>query len=133
MRGGYVHNHSTPFVRVDPDNRCAAMLVYGKKIVILPFRKDIGARAADAAAELEDIYEDEKGTGKILKNRLSVNFIELCSPAKVSSSPVLASYTLDLNSVITHNVDNIIDLQFLHGYNQPTLLILYEPLKTFAG
>ena len=42
--------------------------------------------------------------------------------------------TLDLATVIqTHIVDNIIDIQFLHGYNQPTLLILYEPLKTYAG
>ena len=42
--------------------------------------------------------------------------------------------SIDLYQVIpTHNVDNIIDIQFLHGYNQPTLLILYEPLKTFAG
>ena len=47
---------------------------------------------------------------------------------------VLPSYTLDLASVIqTHTVDNIIDIQFLHGYNQPTLLILYEPLKTYSG
>ena len=46
----------------------------------------------------------------------------------------MPSYTLDLATVIqTHVVDNIIDIQFLHGYNQPTLLILYEPLKTFAG
>merc|ERR1719239_53629 len=46
----------------------------------------------------------------------------------------LPSYTLDLATVIqTHIVDNIIDIQFLHGYNQPTLLILYEPLKTYAG
>ncbi len=50
------------------------------------------------------------------------------------SSKVLSSYALDLKSVIhTNNVDNIIDVQFLHGYNQPTLAILYEPLQTFAG
>ena len=33
----------------------------------------------------------------------------------------------------THTVDNIIDIQFLHGFNQPTLLKMYEPLKTQAG
>ena len=50
------------------------------------------------------------------------------------TSKVLSSYSLDLKSVIqTNRVQNIIDLQFLHGYNQPTLAILYEPLQTFAG
>jgi len=38
MRQGYVHNHWIPFVRTDPDNRCAAMLVFGQKIIILPFK-----------------------------------------------------------------------------------------------
>ena len=51
-----------------------------------------------------------------------------------STATTLPSYTLDLATVIkTHAVDNILHIQFLHGYNQPTLLILYEPLKTFAG
>ena len=49
-------------------------------------------------------------------------------------SKVLSSYCLDLKAVIqTNRVQNIIDIQFLHGYNQPTLAILYEPLQTFAG
>ena len=37
-KGGRVHNFSVPFLRADPDGRCAAMLVYGRKIIILPFR-----------------------------------------------------------------------------------------------
>lgn len=37
-KAGYTHNFSIPFLRADPDSRCAAMLVYGRKIVILPFR-----------------------------------------------------------------------------------------------
>ena len=37
-KGGYTHNFAIPFLRADPDGRCAAMLVYGRKIIILPFR-----------------------------------------------------------------------------------------------
>ena len=104
-RSGYVHNHSVPFLRADPDSRCAAMLAYGRKVVILPFKRE-------ATFHSNEDHHDQD----------------------IKSSKVLSSYTLDLKSVIhSNNVDNIIDLQFLHGYNQPTLAILYEPLQTFAG
>ncbi len=87
------------------------------QIVIIPFRGDRGA----AGGIMSDTLDDSVDTNKT-------------NASSSSSSPVLPSYTLDLKSVITNNaVDNIVDLQFLHGYNQPTLLILYEPLKTFPG
>merc|ERR1719427_218227 len=113
VRGGYIHNEWVPSVRVDPDNRCAAMLAYGRKIIILPFKRDM-----TSGLEGEDPITD----------------LSLDSLALSGSSRVLPSYTLDLSTVIQNaTVDNIIDIQFLYGYNQPTLLILYEPLKTYAG
>ena len=115
VRAGFIHNEWVPGVRVDPEDRCAAMLCYGRKIVILPFKREAGA-----GLEGEDAVQG---------GDLSLDGLQLGG-----SSRVLPSYTLDLESVIqTHTVDNIIDIQFLHGYNQPTLLILYEPLRTYAG
>lgn len=35
-----MQNVHIPIVRVDPENRCAVMLIYGSKLVVLPFRKD---------------------------------------------------------------------------------------------
>uniref|UniRef100_A0A3Q3EBP1 Cleavage and polyadenylation specificity factor subunit 1 n=1 Tax=Labrus bergylta TaxID=56723 RepID=A0A3Q3EBP1_9LABR len=40
LRDGFVQNVHIPIVRVDPENRCAVMLVYGTQLVVLPFRKD---------------------------------------------------------------------------------------------
>lgn len=37
---GFVQNVHTPRVRVDPDGRCAAMLIYGTRLVVLPFRRE---------------------------------------------------------------------------------------------
>ena len=47
-------------------------------------------------------------------------------------SAVLSSYIIDLRH-LDEKVTNIIDLQFLYGYYEPTLFILYEPLPTWAG
>lgn len=35
-----MQNVHIPIVRVDPENRCAVMLIYGTKLIVLPFRKD---------------------------------------------------------------------------------------------
>lgn len=97
-----------PIVRADPENRCAVMTVFGRKLVVLPFRRD---------TSIEDNDGDIKpmsttgGTGKV---------------------PILASYMIVLKDFID-KIDNVIDIQFLYGYYEPTLLILYEPLKTFSG
>ena len=78
------------------------MLIYGKKLVVLPFRKDP--------------VLDETEVPENLK----------------SKTPILSSYMIVLKT-LEEKMDNIIDLQFLYGYYEPTLLILYEPVRTFPG
>ena len=38
LQGGLLQNPSLPVVRVDPEGRCAAMLLYGAHLAILPFK-----------------------------------------------------------------------------------------------
>uniref|UniRef100_A0A1B6G369 Cleavage and polyadenylation specificity factor subunit 1 n=3 Tax=Proconiini TaxID=565685 RepID=A0A1B6G369_9HEMI len=108
IRGGWTQHTHIPIIRVDPEGRCAVMLVYGRQLVVLPFRR-------------ETILED----GDILAEDPSTS-------GPQSKAPVLASYMIILKEV-EEKMDNIIDIQFLHGYYEPTLLILYEPVKTFSG
>lgn len=78
-------------------------------MVVLPFRRD---------SSIDDNDGEVKPT--------------VTTNTGASKAPILASYMILLKDFID-KIDNIIDLQFLHGYYEPTLLILYEPLKTFAG
>ena len=83
------------------------MHVYGRKIVVLPFRRDVAAAAASAS----EITVDE-GSKDSKSN---------------SGSSILFSYTLNLDAVIPdRSVENVVDVQFLHGYHQPTMLIASE-------
>jgi len=76
------------------------MLIYGTRLVILPFRRDI---------VIEDT--DIPGSGK---------------------SPIMSSYIIDLK-IFDEKIANVKDFQFLHGYYEPTIFMLYEPLQTWAG
>jgi hypothetical protein len=49
-----------------------------------------------------------------------------------SQVPILSSYIIPLHE-FSEKIINVIDFQFLHGYYEPTILILYEPLPTWAG
>ncbi len=57
-----------------------------------------------------------------------------CDPPSCSEEhhAILPSYTVDLLS-LSEKVSNVKDIHFLHGYNNPTLFILYEPTPTWAG
>ncbi|XP_067007220.1 cleavage and polyadenylation specificity factor subunit 1 isoform X2 [Anabrus simplex] len=110
MRGGWTHHYHIPMVRVDPEGRCAVMLVYGRKLVVLPFRRDTA------------LDDPDLSLGDVKPGAANIN----------SKVPVLASYMIVLKE-LDEKMDNVIDVQFLHGYYEPTLLILYEPVKTFPG
>ena len=42
-----MENIFDPIVRVDVENRCVVMLVYGRHLVVLPFKQDTTVEDAD--------------------------------------------------------------------------------------
>ncbi|KAF0313007.1 Cleavage and polyadenylation specificity factor subunit 1 [Amphibalanus amphitrite] len=97
LRGGATETIGMQ-MRVDPESRCAAILVFGKRIAILPFGREASV-------------DEETGARR---------------------APLLPSYVINLRE-LDEKLCNVADLQFLHGYYEPTLAILYEPIKTFSG
>lgn len=89
LRDGYTQDVYEPLLKVDPADRCAVMLVYGRHLGVVPFPES-------------------------------------------AANPYLQSYTVPLRS-IDERLDNVLDMTFLNGYLQPTLLFLYEPMQTTAG
>jgi cleavage and polyadenylation specificity factor subunit 1 len=111
VKGGWTGHHNIPIVRVDPENRCSVMLVYGKKLVVLPFRRD---NTLDEI-EIQDVKPIKKTPMQL-----------------IAKTPILPSYLISLKD-LDEKIDNVIDIQFLQGYYEPTLLILYEPVRTYPG
>ena len=58
--------------------------------------------------------------------------VPLIKPAKNSTDSTHHSYVVDLKK-LDEKVNNVKDFQFLHGYCEPTIMLLYEPLRTWPG
>ncbi|KAM6210950.1 LOW QUALITY PROTEIN: cleavage and polyadenylation specificity factor subunit 1 [Sarcoramphus papa] len=122
LRDGFVQNVHIPRVRVDPDGRCAVMLIYGTRLVVLPFRRDT----------LTDEHEGLVGEGET-PPATTLRPSAPCHPWVLrQKSSFLPSYIIDVRE-LDEKLLNIIDMQFLYGYYEPTLLILFEPNQTWPG
>lgn len=142
IKGGRTQYPQGPIIRVDPDGRCAAMLIYGRTLVIIPFRKDLGA-IEETETSVPGLGRDNIGIPNSGNNLSSANKLDKSKTTSNASEgdtnqakyPVMASYKLNLNDkqYAEEKIHNIIDFQFLNGYYEPTLLILHEPVRTWAG
>ena len=138
LRDGCVTNHlNPPMVRVDPEDRCIAMLIYGRHIVVIPVEKD----EEDLENELYNTTsssDEDESMRTFDSNQIQRSLdgqVATLKPATTSfKSPILPSYKLDLSEeTCKEKIDNIKDIQFLHNYNDPTLVILHEPTRTWSG
>lgn len=107
-KGGHTQfniNHSTI---VDYENRCACMLLYDKNLSIIPF-----------SSRTHTLYSEDE-----------MDLVELKELQEESHEKANNSYTIHLPSL---GIRNVKDIKFLHGYYEPTLMILYEPIGAWVG
>lgn len=109
-----------PIIRVDPLQRCAVVLLYDRHLAVLPFR-----RSEALATGGKYISKPLTHPSAAVRSGLSWE--------RRATAPLLATFTTCLSTSTGEKINNVVDMQFLHGYFEPTLLVLYEPIGTWAG
>lgn len=140
---------NAPLVRVDPEDRCIAMLIYNRQIVVIPLDKDeeedlenelsssSSSNDGDEDVSMEDLVTLSNNNLNNQQPVVPLGHVVALKPATSSTNfrcPVLPSYKIDLSEdTCGEKIGNIVDIQFLHNYNDPTLVILHEPTRTWSG
>ncbi|KAF5402878.1 Cleavage and polyadenylation specificity factor subunit 1 [Paragonimus heterotremus] len=116
LKSGRIQFSRLPILRVDPLQRCAVLLVYDRHLAVMPFRRS------------ETLATGDKYLSKPLSTAKGRQSWE-----RRATAPLLATFTTCLSSSTGEKINNVLDMQFLHGFYEPTLLVLYEPIGTWAG
>ncbi|KAM3186263.1 hypothetical protein ACTXT7_004660 [Hymenolepis weldensis] len=108
---GKTHFNTLSIIRVDPLQRCAVTPVYEGFLAVLPFRRvDSLINTQHQKDESAEFSWQSKG-----------------------SAPILPTYTTYLSTSTGEMINSVKDMHFLYGFYEPTLLVLYEPFRTWAG
>ncbi|KAI9568018.1 CPSF A subunit region-domain-containing protein [Boletus coccyginus] len=91
-------------LRADPLSRCAALSLPKDSLAVLPFYQ--------TQAELDVMEQDQSLAREV---------------------PYSPSFVLDLVAEVDPNLRNVIDFVFLPGYHNPTIAVLCQSEKTWAG
>lgn len=107
LKHGFRKMNALPYARVDPAQRCASVLVYGNHFAILPLRRS--------------------GQSIIKSNNGGMSSFEMSR-----KNHSVSSFMINIED-LPRKIARVIDFKFLDGYNDPTLVVLYEALPTWTG
>ena len=112
--------------------RCAVMLIYGCKLVVIPFYEDHSV--PQIATNHSDIKQEPMiKTEPDTETKMPANSSNDHGQKRVPGSSSLSSYSIDLRKLDDWLEMRIIDIEFLYGYYEPTLFILSESNRTWVG
>lgn len=102
----YLDKTFTSMLRVDPHGACASLAIQQDSIAFLPFVQ-------------RDVLDEAPAA---VNGQQQPQLPQLHLPSFILSA-----------STLNETVSNIIDFTFLHEYREPTIAIIYEPTRTWAG
>ncbi|KYQ93136.1 CPSF domain-containing protein [Tieghemostelium lacteum] len=112
---GRQHFKHPPLCKVDHQQRCAVILLYDHSMVVLPFKQAIS------------ILDDDEDTTMNINDDDISSIMQYAQQQQQTQNPYYQqkSYSSSLLDPT--------DFCFLHGYYEPTLLILHEPTQTWTS
>ncbi len=109
------------------------MLIYGFKLVVIPFHEDHTSQSNHISHGGQDEHATNEQENRI-HEKDSIKMDEKTQSSQPSSTHTsLSSYTIDLRKLDNWLEMRIIDIEFLYGYYEPTLFILCESTMTWVG
>jgi cleavage and polyadenylation specificity factor subunit 1 len=122
-----------PLAVADPEGRCAAVLLRGEggsRLALLPAVEGEsfgGEELVDVDEELDEADDAGEGVFSHKNNSRGGGDVR----ARGTAASVKDSYVLDLAREM--KISGVRDAAFLHGYGEPTILVLHEKKPTWAG
>ena len=122
-----------PLAVADPEGRCAAVLLRGEggsRLALLPAVEGEsfgGEELVDVDEELDEADDAGEGVFSHKNNPRGGGDVR----ARGTAASVKDSYVLDLAREM--KISGVRDAAFLHGYGEPTILVLHEKKPTWAG
>jgi cleavage and polyadenylation specificity factor subunit 1 len=130
---GAHYNIYSPVLRVDPNMKCAVMLIYGFKLVVIPFHEEHIVHSNQDQTNVNNDQENNQINSLLTNKKSNENDQQANNRNTTAINSSLSSYTVDLRKLDNWLEQRIIDIEFLYGYYEPTLFILCESNMTWVG
>ncbi|OQS02703.1 hypothetical protein THRCLA_04941 [Thraustotheca clavata] len=115
---------SVPIAKSDPDHRCIGLLLYNDQVVIVPFEESTGNIAIHDDDEDEDDETNYEDPSLKMEDKARAEQYTTTMHSFGLDTVAGRSFILRLKEMGIQG--KVIDLAFLDGYLEPTLMILHE-------
>ena len=131
---GCIETGFPPVLRAHPGGTCAALLVYGTQLLLMPL---VGAAAFGSGAALPGVPPLAATPSTAEINAAAALGLPVAGSSQIATAVTVAKESdapgcsrVELPSL---NLKHVRDLAFIEGYSEPVLGVLCEPMQTWSG
>ncbi|KNC84697.1 hypothetical protein SARC_03102 [Sphaeroforma arctica JP610] len=142
IKNGMMSNPHETIICVDPSNRCCVLYTFGRCLTILPFnrKEDIGfndeiandTSRKDSRVMLHHTQSTHGSNAVTTSHSVGQDLSVWGDDVGALRRMIRPSYTRPITDYDAR-IRTVHDMAFLHGYFEPTLVVLYESNDTWEG